>query len=68
MLLSFLLVVLGITSVLLQMLGISWYFLSFLDLPGRLFAFVIKVLMVLAGVLIAVFANTDWEKERKESE
>jgi hypothetical protein len=49
------------------MVGTQWVFLGFLELPGRLFAFVFKILMVLAGVLITVFANTDWERERKES-
>ncbi|MFZ4473688.1 MAG: hypothetical protein ACOYPR_00760 [Saprospiraceae bacterium] len=67
LLLGFLLVVFGFTGLVLQMVGTQWVFLGFLELPGRLFAFVFKILMVLAGVLITVFANTDWERERKES-
>ena len=64
---GFLLIVTGITAISLQMLGISWYLLSFIDLPGRLFAFVVKILMVFFGVLIIVLAHTDWERERRES-
>ncbi|MDX2278989.1 MAG: hypothetical protein NW218_05345 [Saprospiraceae bacterium] len=67
LLLGFLLVVFGFTGLVLQMVGTQWVFMGFLELPGRLFAFVFKILMVLAGVLITVFANTDWERERKES-
>jgi hypothetical protein len=66
-LLGFLLFVFGFTAIVLQMVGVSWYFLSFLDIPGRLFAFVIKILMLLFGILIIVLAYTDWDQERKES-
>jgi uncharacterized membrane protein len=66
-LLGFLLVVFGLTSMIMQMVGTQWVFLNFLEIPGRLFAFVSKVLMVIAGVLITVFAQTDWKKEIEES-
>lgn len=64
---GFLLVVFGLTAVILQMVGVSWAFLLFLEKGGRLFAFVIKVLMVVAGFVIVVLANTDWDRERRES-
>jgi hypothetical protein len=67
-LLGFLLFVLGITSVVMQVIGTQWVFLEFLEIPGRLFAFVAKIVMILAGVLITVFANTDWERERQDSQ
>ena len=66
-LLGFLLIVFGFTAIVLQVVGVSWYFLSFLEWGGRLFAFVAKLLMVMAGVLIIVFGGTDWERERQES-
>lgn len=66
-LLGLLLFIFGFTALVLQMVGVSWWFLQFLDLGGRLFAFVAKILMLLAGVLLIVFANTDWERERQES-
>ncbi len=68
MLLGFLLVVFGITALVLQLVGAQWAFLQFLEMPGRLFAFVIKILMALAGFIIVALANTDWERERRESE
>ena len=64
---GFLLVISGFTALILQLIGVAWWFLQFLELGGRLFSFVAKILMVLAGVLIIVFANTDWERERRES-
>lgn len=68
MLLGFTLVVFGITALVLQLVGAQWAFLQFLEMPGRLFSFVIKILMVLAGFIIVALANTDWERERRESE
>ncbi len=68
MLLGFLLVVFGLTAMVLQLVGTQWVFLQFLEIPGRLFAFVAKVLMVMAGFIIYALANTNWEEERRESE
>lgn len=67
LLLGFLLLVFGFTSLVLQLIGVSWWFLQFLEIAGRLVAFIAKLLMVLAGVLIIVFAHTDWERERRDS-
>ncbi|MBV6440072.1 MAG: hypothetical protein DYG98_17985 [Haliscomenobacteraceae bacterium CHB4] len=61
------LIIVGLTAVILQMIGTQWAFLSFLEIPGRLFAFVTKVIMVIAGFVIIVLARTDWERERQES-
>ena len=66
-LLGMLLLIFGFTALILQMIGVNWWFLQFIELGGRLFAFVAKILMVLAGILIIVFAHTDWERERRES-
>lgn len=67
LLLGWVLFLLGVTSLIMQMIGIHWYFLSFLEWSGRLSAFVIKILMVMGGVFLIVLANTDWERERQES-
>ncbi|MBK9336245.1 MAG: hypothetical protein IPM98_06520 [Lewinellaceae bacterium] len=67
-LLGLLLVLVGITAMILQLVGAQWVFLQFLEIPGRLFAFVAKILMVMAGFIIISLANTDWEKDRKESQ
>ena len=62
-----LLIIVGFTAIILQLIGTQWVFLSFLEIPGRLFAFVVKIVMVVAGFIIIVLARTDWERERRES-
>ncbi len=62
------LIVAGITALALQLVGAQWAFLQFLEVPGRLFSFVAKLFMVMAGFILLVVANTDWERERRESE
>ncbi|MBK6930207.1 MAG: hypothetical protein IPH12_04830 [Saprospirales bacterium] len=61
------LVLVGITAMVLQLVGAQWVFLQFLEIPGRLFAFVAKILLVMSGFIIIALANTDWDRERKES-
>lgn len=68
MLLGFLLVVFGITALVLQLVGTQWAFLKFLEIPGRLFSFVFKILMIMAGFITVILANTNWDQERQESE
>jgi hypothetical protein len=63
--LGFALVVLGFTSIWLQMVGSQWAFLAFLEKGGRLVAFVVKLLMVMAGFVLFILAMTDWERERR---
>lgn len=65
--LGYLLFSLGITSVVMELVGTHWYFLAWLEHLGRLGAFVVKILMVIVGVLLIVFGRTNWEREREES-
>jgi uncharacterized membrane protein len=64
---GFLLFVFGITALFLQLVGVSWYVLSFLEIPGRLFALTAKIAMVMIGVLVVVLAQTNWDREMRES-
>ena len=57
----------GLTAITMQLVGTHWAFLGFLEMGGRLLSLVLKILMVISGVLIIVFAHTDWEKEKKDS-
>ncbi len=50
-----------------QVVGVHWYFLGILEWGGRLLSFILKTVMVVSGVLIIVFAHTDWDRERRES-
>lgn len=62
------LIISGITALALQLVGAQWAFLQLLEKPGRLFALVAKLLMVMVGFLLIAIASTDWERERQESE
>lgn len=64
---GYLLFTLGITSVIMELVGTHWYFLAWLEQMGRLASFIIKILMLMAGVLTIVFARTDWEREKQDS-
>jgi TRAP-type mannitol/chloroaromatic compound transport system permease small subunit len=66
-LLGYLLFLLGVTSIVMELVGTHWYFLGWLERTGRLFAFVLKILMIMGGVLLIVFSRTDWEREKRES-
>lgn len=66
-LLGYLLFTLGITSVVMELVGTHWYFMAWIEQAGRLTAFIIKILMVIIGILLIVFSRTDWERERRES-
>ena len=67
LLLGYGLLTLGLTAIIIQVIGLHWYFLGWLEMGGRLLAFIIKILMTIAGFLIIFFARTDWDREVKES-
>jgi hypothetical protein len=68
LLLGYAMMTFGLTALIMQVVGVHWAFLGLLEWGGRLLAFVLKILMTIGGVLIIVFARTDWERERRESE
>jgi uncharacterized membrane protein YidH (DUF202 family) len=67
LLLGYTLFSLGLTAVTMELVGTHWYILAWLERGGRLLAFILKLLMVIVGVLLIVFARTDWEREKRES-
>ncbi len=67
LLLGYTLFTLGLTAIIMQMVGVQWAFLSFIELGGRLLGFLVKIFMVLAGVWLITIAHTDWKREREES-
>lgn len=68
LLLGYTLFTLGVTSLVMQVVGTHWVFLAFLEWGGRLLALVLKILMIIVGVITIVLAHTDWDRERRESE
>ena len=64
---GFLLFIFGITSIIMSLVGVRWVFLGWLEWGGALLAFVLKILMSIAGVVMVIYARTDWEEEKRES-
>lgn len=65
--LGFLLFIFGITAIIMSLVGVRWVFLGWMEWGGALLAFVLKILMTVAGVVLIVLARTDWENEKRES-
>lgn len=64
---GFLLFTFGFLSLVLSMIGVQLALLAWLDKIGALFAFITRILMILAGVILVALAQTDWARERSES-
>lgn len=57
--LGFLLLLFGALSIVLSLVGIKLTFLVWLDV-NPLLGFVIKLLMIIAGIVLAVLAKSNW--------
>lgn len=68
LLLGYAMMTFGLTAIIMQVVGVHWYFLGWMEWGGRLLAFVLKILMTIGGVLIIVFARTDWDREFRETQ
>ena len=51
LLLGYVLFTLGVTSVVMTLVGTHWYFLGWLEWGGRLLSFLLKIGFVIAGIL-----------------
>ncbi len=61
---GFLLFLFGFMALALSLVGVQLSFLTWIDAPGKLFGFVIRLLMILAGIVIVVLTRTDWREEK----
>ena len=58
--LGFLLIIIGVLALVLMFVGVQLSFLTWIDAPGKLGGFVIRLLMIIAGFVIIVLTQTDW--------
>jgi len=61
--LGFLLFIVGGLALVLSLIGVQLSYLTWIDAPGRLFGFVLRLLMILAGIVIVVLARTNWRED-----
>lgn len=62
-LLGFLLVVIGFLALVYSLVGLKLSFLVWIDMPGPLFGFVMKLLMVIVGFVLVYIDQTDFKGE-----
>ncbi len=60
---GFLLFLYGFLAIILQFIGIQFIFLTWIDLGGNLLGFVIRLLMVISGIVLAAWGSIDIEQE-----
>ncbi|MEO1515108.1 MAG: hypothetical protein AAFV95_08840 [Bacteroidota bacterium] len=58
--------IIGMLALCLSMVGVQLSFLTFIDIPGRGFGFLIRLLMIFAGLIIIVLSRSDWRQEEEE--
>ena len=65
-LLGFSLFIVGFLALFLMLVGVQLSFLTWIDAPGRLIGFLIRIGMILSGAIIIFLSQTDWRKEEPE--
>lgn len=62
-LVGFIIAGLGFLAIVLSLVGLRFSFLAWLDAPGLLFGFVMRLLMIVVGIIIIYFAQTEQSAE-----
>lgn len=65
---GFLLFLFGFLALVLSAIGLQFAWLVWIDKIGPTFGFLCKLGMILAGIILVVIAQTDWDRERAESQ
>ncbi len=60
---GFLFFILGFSALVLSMVGVKLSFLAWLDYPGALFGFLMKIFIVILGIVIVYMTTTNWREE-----
>ena len=60
---GFLLFIFGFSALVLSLVGVKISFLVWLDYPGALFGFLMKILMIVSGIVIVYLTTSDWKAE-----
>ena len=63
---GFLLFIFGFTTLVLSLVGVKISFLAWIDYPGALFGFLIKIFMIVAGIVVVYLTTTDWRSEEQD--
>ena len=62
---GFLLFIVGGLALVLSLIGVQLSYLTWIDEPSKLLGFVIRLLMILAGIVMVVLARTNWREDEE---
>jgi hypothetical protein len=62
-LIGFLLMGLGLMSLIFSMVGMQFSFMQWIDAAGRMAGFLFRLIMIIAGIVVLYLANTNFEEE-----
>ncbi len=60
---GFLLLIIGMLSLVLTLVGVKLSFLTFIDMPGAGFGFLVRLLMVVGGIVIIVLSLSKFDAD-----
>lgn len=59
---GFLMMALGLMSLIFSMVGMQFAFMQWMDAAGRMGGFLLRVVMMIAGIVILYLANTNFDE------
>lgn len=62
-LVGFLIAGIGFVALVLSLVGLQLSFLTWIDAPGKLFGFVMRLVFIIVGIVIIVLAQSDFKGE-----
>ncbi len=62
-LVGFLIAGIGFVALILSLVGLQLSFLTWIDAPGKLFGFVMRLVFIIAGIVLVVLAQSDFKGE-----
>ena len=62
-LIGFILFILGFSALALQLLGVQFAFLTWIDAAGRLLGFLIRLAMIIGGIILLYFDQSNWRDQ-----
>ena len=62
---GFLLFIIGFIALVLSLVGAKLSYLTWIDAPGPLFGFLLRILMIVGGVVIVYMSVSDWRNQEE---
>ncbi len=63
---GFTLFIVGFLALFLMIVGVQLSYLTWIDAPGHLFGFIVRIGMILSGAVIIFLSQTNWRNENDD--